>query len=346
MFLQCCRAEQVALWRSSERWQGALQIRFEIAAYAMTVPLQSAQARWYRGTRRLNRPLRLKNRDMPNDAPPLILTFGPADPTGATGVQADILTFASMGGYGVSVLTGYTLQDSRTCDDVVAVDAELIADQARMLLEDMPIAAFKVGGTIRAENASAIAEVVSDYDDMPLILAPDFTLPGEHLLSADELREATATLLAPQTTVLVASHASILLLAQPFLDADNAPLDEAIGVLLEHGCEYVLVTDSGTQQVINTLHGETGLVRQDTWERMPYPVAGATDTLAAAITALLASGLEPPAAVREAQEYLQQVMLNAFRPGMGRYFPDRFFWARGDESEADEAGESGEPASS
>lgn len=273
---------------------------------------------------------------MSNETPPIILTFGLSDPTGAAGIQADLLTFASMGGHGVSVMTGYTAQDSRTCDAVAPLDPDWVVDQARLLLEDMPIAAFKVSGAASAENVSAIAEVVADYDSVPLILAPDFTLASDHLLSGDELREALAGVVAPQTTVLVADHANVLLLAQPLLDTDNPSLDDALGALLAHGCEYVLVTDAGAQQSINTLHNESGIVRQDTWPRLPYPVAGMNDTLAAAVAALLANGLEVPEAAREAQEYLQQVMLNAFRPGMGRYFPDRFFWARGDGDEQDD----------
>ena len=59
-----------------------------------------------------------------------------------------------------------------------------------MLLEDMPVMAFKIGAATRAEVVSAIAEVVADYDDIPLILAPDFTLDDEHVLAADELRHA------------------------------------------------------------------------------------------------------------------------------------------------------------
>ena len=58
---------------------------------------------------------------------------------------------------------------------------------------------------------------------------------------------------------------------------------------------------------------------------------GITDTLGAAIAALLANGQEPPEAVREAQEYLYQAVRDAFRPGMGAYLPDRFFWARSNE---------------
>ncbi|MFM0043733.1 hydroxymethylpyrimidine/phosphomethylpyrimidine kinase [Paraburkholderia sediminicola] len=270
---------------------------------------------------------------MPSDTPPIVLTFGLSDPTGGSGLQADLMTLASMGCHGVSVLTGYTVRDSASCDEVTGLDPEVVATQARMLLEDMPIAAFKVGACTRAEVVSAIAEVVADYDDIPLILAPDFTLDDEHVLAADELREAIADLLAPQTTLLVADSATLLALAQPDGDAEAPSLDAAISHLLSQGCEYILSTETGTHRLVNTLFSEDGQLRQDMWDRGSHRIMGITDTLGAAIAALLANGQEPAEAVREAQEYLYQAMRNAFRPGMGAYLPDRFFWARSSDDE-------------
>ncbi|MFM0557496.1 hydroxymethylpyrimidine/phosphomethylpyrimidine kinase [Paraburkholderia sediminicola] len=270
---------------------------------------------------------------MPSDTPPIVLTFGLSDPTGGSGLQADLMTLASMGCHGVSVLTGYAVRDSASCDEVTGLDPEVVATQARMLLEDMPIAAFKVGACTRAEVVSAIAEVVADYDDIPLILAPDFTLDDEHVLSADELREAIADLLAPQTTLLVADSATLLALAQPDGDAEAPSVDAAILHLLSQGCEYILSTETGTHRHVNTLFSEDGQLRQDMWDRGSQRIVGLTDTLGAAIAALLANGQDPAEAVREAQEYLYQALRNAFRPGMGAYMPDRFFWARSSDDE-------------
>ncbi|WP_233828422.1 hydroxymethylpyrimidine/phosphomethylpyrimidine kinase [Paraburkholderia sp. ZP32-5] len=270
---------------------------------------------------------------MPSDTPPIVLTFGLSDPTGGSGLQADLMTLASMGCHGVSVLTGYTVRDSANCDEVTGLDPEVVATQARMLLEDMPVAAFKVGACTRAEVVSAIAEVVADYDDVPLILAPDFTLDDEHVLAADELREAIADLLAPQTTLLVADSSTLLALAQPDGDAEAPSLDAAISHLLSQGCEYILSTETGTHRLVNTLFSEDGQLRQDMWDRGSQRLSGITDTLGSAIAALLANGQEPAEAVREGQEYLYQAIRNAFRPGMGAYMPDRFFWARSSEDE-------------
>ena len=198
----------------------------------------------------------------------------------------------------------------------------------------MPVAAFKICAATRAEVVSAIAEVVADYDGVPLVLAPDFTLDDEHVLAADDLRESIADLLAPQTTLLVADHATLLALAQPDGDAEAPNLDAAIAHLLTQGCEYILATETGSHRLVNTLYGEEGLLREDMWDRTPHRLTGITDTLGAAIAALLANGQEPPEAVREAQEYLYQAVRDAFRPGMGAYLPDRFFWARSNDEDA------------
>jgi hydroxymethylpyrimidine/phosphomethylpyrimidine kinase len=271
---------------------------------------------------------------MSSNAPPIVLTFGLSDPTGGSGLQADLLTLASMGCHGATVLTGYTVRDSASCDEVTGLDPDTVVAQARMLLEDMPVAAFKIGATARAEVVSAIAEVVADYDGVPLVLAPDFTLDDEHVLAADDLRESIADLLAPQTTLLVADHATLIALAQPDGDAEAPNLDTAIAHLLSQGCEYILATETGTHRLVNTLYGEEGQIRQDLWERTPHRLMGVTDTLGTAIAALLANGQEPPEAVREAQEYLYQAARDAFRPGMGAWVPDRFFWARSNEEAA------------
>lgn len=265
---------------------------------------------------------------MSSDAPPIVLTFGLSDPTGASGLQADLLTLASIGCHGASVLTGYAVRDSAASGDVTGLDPEAVASQARMLLEDMPVAAFKVGATTRAEIVSAIAEVVADYDDLPLILVPDFTLDEQHVLAGDELRESIAELLAPQTTMLIADPTTLVQLAQPDSDADPITLDGAITHLLGQGCEYVLCTDARPSQLLNTLFSEEGQVRQDAWERGGERLIGLADTLGAAITALLANGQDPGEAVREAQEYVHQAIRHAYRPGMGGYMLDRFFWAR------------------
>jgi hydroxymethylpyrimidine/phosphomethylpyrimidine kinase len=273
--------------------------------------------------------------------PPLVLTFAASDPSGGAGMQADLLTLASMGCHPLSVITAITVQDSLGVEGVLAIDADWVADQARCLLEDMPVDAFKIGVLGSVENIAAIAEIVSDYPDVPLILDPVLASGRGDELANDEMTHALRELLLPQTTILTPNSLELRRLAESE-DDEERPLDACAARLIETGCEYVLVTGTheNTPQVINTLYGKSGVVRTDSWPRLPGTYHGSGCTLASAIAAMLANGLDLPEAVREAQEYTWQTLKKAYRPGMGQFLPDRLFWAReesdahGDEPEA------------
>jgi hydroxymethylpyrimidine/phosphomethylpyrimidine kinase len=266
--------------------------------------------------------------------PPLVLTFAASDPSGGAGMQADLLTLASMGCHPLSVITAITVQDSLGVEGVLAIDADWVADQARCLLEDMPIDAFKIGVLGSVENIAAIAEIVSDYPDVPLILDPILASGRGDELASDEMTHALRELLLPQTTILTPNSLEARRLAESD-DDEERPLDACAARLIETGCEYVLVTGTheNTPQVVNTLYGKSGVVRTDSWPRLPGTFHGSGCTLASAIAAMLANGLDLPEAVREAQEYTWQTLKKAYRPGMGQFLPDRLFWAR-EESDA------------
>jgi len=178
---------------------------------------------------------------------------------------------------------------------------------------------------------------VSDYPDVPLVLDPVLASGRGDELATEDMISAMRELLLPQTTILTPNSAEARRLVQDQGDdTDDLQLRNCAERLLGFGCEYVLITGTheNTPQVINTLYGSDGVVRTDTWERLSGSYHGSGCTLASAIAAMLANGLDLPEAVREAQEYTWQALAAAFRPGMGQYIPDRFFWAR----EVDEGG--------
>jgi hydroxymethylpyrimidine/phosphomethylpyrimidine kinase len=263
--------------------------------------------------------------------PPIVMVFAASDPSGGAGLQADIMTLSSMGCHPLSVVTAITVQDSAGVEDILAVDADWVADQARALLEDMPVAAFKIGMLGSVENIAAIAEIISDYPEIPLVFDPVLASGRGDELSSEEMIFAMRELLLPQTTLLTPNSMEARRLAQDEgNDEDSPDLAECARRLVGAGAEFVLVTGTheNTSQVVNTLYGENGTVRADAWERLPGSYHGSGCTLASAIAANLANGLDIPEAVRDAQDYTWQALANAFRPGMGQYLPDRFFWAR------------------
>ena len=286
------------------------------------------------------------------ETPPCVMCLSAGDATAGGGLAADILTLASMGCHPLPVQTAALVRDTRGIDEVWPVEPELLSLQARAVLEDVPVAAFKLGFCGSVENVALIAEILSDYPEVPLVVEPALyaaVLLGEE---GDEVVAALADLILPQTTLLVADRHELCRLAgvvdvAPDDDGDDGDegdegdeadeaeddpgIDEALARLLGGGAEFILLTGGGEHgpQVVNTLFGHEGVVRTDAWPRLPGRHLGAGTTLTAAAVAAIAHGMALPEAVREAQEFTQQALRHAYRAGMGRALPDRFFWARG-----------------
>lgn len=265
--------------------------------------------------------------------PPIVLSFAASDPSGGAGIQADILTLASMGCHPLSVITAITVQDTAGVDDVMALDPEWIADQARAVLEDMPVHVFKIGMLGSAEIIMAIAEVISDYPDIPLVLDPILSSGRGDELASEDMVATMRELLFPHATIITPNSMEAWRLVQDEEDGQDAlDLSQCADRLLHMGCEYVLITGTheNTPQVVNTLYGADGVVRSDAWQRLTGSYHGSGCTLASAIAAAIANGRPIAEGVYEAQEYTWRALEAGFRPGMGQYLPDRLFWAYGE----------------
>ena len=268
---------------------------------------------------------------------PAVLTFAATDPTSGAGLQADLLALASMGCYPLSVVTALTVQDTAGVESVLAIDADWVADQARCILEDIPVAAFKMGMLGSTEIVTMVAEVVSDYPDIPLVLDPVLSSGRGDEFAGEDMVSAIRELLVPQSTVVTPNIPELRRLAGED-DNEDVSNAECAQILLDSGCEYVLVTGThdSTADVVNTLYHRGGVLRADTWQRLPGSYHGSGCTLASALAANLARGLDIGDAVYEAQDYTWQALAHAFRPGMGQYLPDRLFWAREKATDADD----------
>ena len=268
---------------------------------------------------------------MQNQISPLVLSFGSSDPLGAIGIQADLGSFAAMGCHGLTVITAILMGDTTQITDIEAIDAEILVEQARTILEDVPVAAFKLGTIGSVENVSAIAEIVSDYPEVPLIFDPFSSSIPDQGQDSEDIYLAASELIIPQTTLLIASAVEISRLAETWREPtteETLALD--VQRLIESGCEYVLVTGTSISntEITNCLFDQSGIIRQDSWSRLSGSFLGAGSTLSAAITALVANGLDFPEAVLEAQEFTNAALAHAQRFGMGKLVPDRYFWAR------------------
>ena len=262
--------------------------------------------------------------------PPVVMTFAGVDSTGGAGVQADIESLASIGCHAAPVVTAVTVQDTQNVKSYAAVEAGLVIEQARAVLEDMSVAAFKIGMLGSVENVEAVHSVLTDYPNIPVVLDPIILAGGGGMLADDELIDAMVNLLFPMTTVLTPNSREARALAP---EADS--LDACAQELLEAGCEYVLITGTHerTAEVINNLYSNRRLLESYAWERLPNSYHGSGCTLAATLAGLLAHGLDPVAAAHEAQDFTWQSLKHGYRAGMGQHLPNRFFWAQSEEDE-------------
>jgi len=266
-------------------------------------------------------------------APACVMSFNASDASGAGGMAGDVATIAAMGAHALPVVTTILVRDTAEVFDQHTIDPDAVVEQARGILEDVTLSAWKVGFLGSAEGVSAVAEVLSDYPDVPLVAY----MPGLSWLEEDQLQpylDAFRELVLPATEVLVGNHKTLTDFLLPEWDSERPPSARELAVAAaEHGTRYVLVTgvmlaSKGSEQFVdNVLASAQGAITGEKFERFDTAFVGAGDTLSAALASLLAAGAELQDAVGEALQFLDQSLDAGFRPGMGNVIPDRFFWA-------------------
>lgn len=283
-------------------------------------------------------------------SPACVMSFNASEPSGGAGIAADVATIAAMGAHPLPIVTSIVLRDTAEVFESHALDSEVIVEQARAILEDVTINAWKVGFLGSAEGVSAVAEVLSDYVDVPLVAylqTPSWLEEDDQQAYLDAWRE----LIAPAAEVIVGSQQTLIDVLLPDWEGERPPSARELAVAAgELGARFVLVTGiqlpagKGAEGwVDNVLASPQGAITGEKFERFDTAFVGAGDTLAASLAALLASGEELHLAVGEALNFLDQALDAGFRPGMGNVIPDRYFWALPPESDegAEPNGEEG-----
>ncbi|MGB3067612.1 MAG: bifunctional hydroxymethylpyrimidine kinase/phosphomethylpyrimidine kinase [Ottowia sp.] len=273
--------------------------------------------------------------DPAGEAPlPCVLSFNASDPTGAGGLAGDALVIASVGAHALPVATGAYLRDTRETIGHAALDDAAVAEQARMVAEDVPLQVIKVGFAGSAEAVAAIAAFAADYSDIPLIAyMPDLSWWDDQEI--DNYLDAFRELLLPQTAVLVGNNSTLRHWLLPESTTHrHARATDLARAAAELGVSYVLATGLALPdgQIGNVLASPQAELCTQTFERIDASFLGAGDILSAALAALLAMGSDLTEATLEALQYVDQSLDHGFHPGMGHAVADRLFWAETDDS--------------
>ena len=254
---------------------------------------------------------------------PVVLCFSGLDPSGGAGISADIETIASLGCHCAPIVTTLTAQDSCDVKDILPAQSTFIIEQARAVLEDMPVKTIKIGLLGSVAAIEAIHTVLTDYPNIPVILDPVLVSGGGTVISNQEIIAAMVSLLLPHTTLLTPNTNEARAIA-----AQADTIDACAHELMGMGVEYVLVTGThdDSEKVLNRLWGHNRSLLDCEWDRLPHEYHGSGCILASGIAAGIAQGMDMQVAVREAQSFTWHSLKNGQRLGMGQVIPKRLFW--------------------
>jgi hydroxymethylpyrimidine/phosphomethylpyrimidine kinase len=258
--------------------------------------------------------------------PPTALTIAGSDSGGGAGLQADLKTFLACRVHGMSAITAVTVQNSLGVSGFYELPPHAVAEQIESVVTDIGVGAAKTGMLASAPIMAAIAEVVQRLDVRPFVVDPvAASQHGDPLLQPDAL-DALREVIIPLATLVTPNLGEVRLLTGIEVRA-RADMDAAARALHELGPRWVLVKGGHlpSGDAVDLLY-DGATFREFTAARDPSRhTHGSGDTLAAAITAGLARGLDVPDAVALGKRFISAAVAHSFPLGAG-LGPVGHFW--------------------
>jgi len=248
---------------------------------------------------------------------PRLLTIAGSDSGGGAGIQADLKTFAAFGGYGMSVVTAVTAQNTVAVSAVHEVPAEVVAAQLEAVFGDLGADAVKVGMLASAELVRTVAEALARHRGPPIVVDPVMVAKsGDTLLAPDAVAALRDELLPLATLVTPNVPETARLSGLPVASEEER---RRAGAAIAGAGPAVLVKGGHApgDVVVDLLLSEEG------WRRFEHPriatrsTHGTGCTLSSAIAAGLGAGRPLAEAVGAAVEYVRGAMKHAEPLGSG-----------------------------
>ena len=244
-----------------------------------------------------------------------VLIIAGSDSGGGAGIQADIKAVTMLGGHAATAITAITVQNTLGVHGVHPLPLDLIAAQARAVLDDIGTDAVKTGMLGSVETVEAVAAIL-DTAHAPAVVDPVMIAKGGHPLLEDRAVAAVRDLMIPRAALLTpnAPEAEALTgLAVVDLDGQR----RAGEALMKLGARAVLmkgghVPGETVVDLLLTSSGETLLEGPRVETRSTH---GTGCTLASACAAGIAQGKPVEVAVAEAWAYVAEAIRRA--PGLG-----------------------------
>ena len=247
---------------------------------------------------------------------PVALTIAGSDPSGGAGLQADLKTFHQFGVYGEAVVTLVTVQNSLRVSCVEVLPLDLVLEQIRAVVEDMPPDAAKTGALGSAEMVEAVARAAAEFG-FPLVVDPVMVSKHGLPLLPEAAVHAIRQHLLPRAALVTPNIPEAeALTGIPIRTLDD--MRRAARRICEMGARAALIKGGHTpgEDSTDLLFDGAG------WRDFPAPriatrhTHGTGCTFSAAIAAGLARGQALDEAVARAKRFIQEAIRT--NPGLGR----------------------------
>ncbi len=249
-------------------------------------------------------------------APPVVMTIAGSDNSAGAGIQADLRTITSLGGYALTAVTCVVAEVPGKVEAIEAVSPSLVGAQVRLGFAAFPVGAVKTGMLYSAEIVMAVVAALRDHD-VPLIVDPVMVASSGDSLLEDSAVAAYREELIPMATLVTPNLGELAVLAgREIEDRDGM---EAAGVDLARQYETAFLLKGGH------LAGEIArdvLVMPDGCRQVfeaPFEPGvdphGTGCTYSAAISWGLASGLGLADAIGQAKDVITRAIRERHRWG-------------------------------
>ena len=231
-----------------------------------------------------------------------VLSIAGSDSSAGAGIQADIKMCSAIGLHCATVITSITAQNTMGVSDVFNLPAIQVKAQLRAVLDDLSIKAIKVGMLGSAENVIAVADILREYPNIPLILDPVLvSSSGKDLLSAEGKAQLVSSLL-PITTLLTPNIDEAATLLDVSKAENVAQMTEQAVLLRKLGPAHVLIKGGHSEStVITDLLNSSDVTHAFEHPRIESPNTHGTGcNLSSAIAAFVVLGHDWPSAIRQA----------------------------------------------
>lgn len=246
------------------------------------------------------------------------LTIAGSDPTGGTGLHADLKVFRAFGIHGCAVVSAITAQSSEGVDSFFPVENDFIGRQLHVLLSDIRPHAVKLGMLYKTTTVKLVAEAFKNYSLNNLVIDPVIRSSSGMNLVEDGMVDALVGDLFPLSRVITPNIDEASLLTGIKIQ-DKKDMEDAIIILKKMGPEVIVITGGHLNETALDLYydGEFHVLEA---AKMAGEYHGTGCVFSAAITALLALDHSPLEAVRRAKVFIKNALEGAYRPGRGMAF--------------------------